>query len=241
MRCCQEGYIEMLNTLTSSQHVLDDGCFIFHNHDCPNLSQYPLLKSPSVVNRVQKHILESNEVKYKVYEQCIDDILEASEIVIGAFKSGHKVLLCGNGGSAADCQHMATEFMSKLSLDRPGLPAIALTTDTSFLTARSNDVGFDQVFKRQVEALGKSGDVLVAISTSGKSINVIFAIYAALKKGMRVILLTGDMTVQVKIDVDVRIAVPSSNVQYIQESHVMIEHILADLVEQAMFGKNDNK
>jgi len=194
--------------------------------------------------RVQKYILESNETKYKVYEQCIDSIIEAAEILIQAFKDGNKVLLCGNGGSAADCQHMATEFVSKLSMERPGLPAIALTTDTSFLTAHSNDVGFENIFKRQVEALGKSGDVLVAISTSGKSINVIFAILAALKKDMRVILLTGDMVVQVRIDADVRIAVPSSNVQYIQESHAMIEHILADLVEQAMFnpdGLDDNK
>lgn len=187
---------------------------------------------------VQKYILESNEIKYEVYEQCIDDILEASQILIQAFKDGNKVLLCGNGGSAADCQHLATEFVSKLSMERPGLPAIALTTDTSFITAHSNDTKFDYVFSRQVEALGKSGDVLVAISTSGQSINVIFAIQVALKKGMKVILLTGSMGEQVKIAVDVRIAVPSSNVQYIQESHAMIEHILADLVEQAMFNLN---
>jgi len=187
-------------------------------------------------DRVQKYILESNEVKYKVYEQCIDDILEAAALLITAFKDGNKVLLCGNGGSAADCQHMATEFMSKLSMDRPGLPAIALTTDTSFITAHSNDVGFENVFKRQVEALGNSGDVLIAISTSGQSINIIFAIYRALEKGMRVILLSGQMERRITVDVDVRIAVPSPNVQYIQESHAMIEHILADLVEQAMFN-----
>jgi len=187
--------------------------------------------------RIQKHILESNEVKYQVYEQCLDNILEASEVLIQAFKDGNKVLLCGNGGSAADCQHLATEFVSKLSMDRPGLPAIALTTDTSFLTAHSNDHNFETVFKRQVEALGKASDVLVAISTSGKSINVIFAIQAALKKDMRVILLTGSMNVQVRIDVDVCITVPSDNVQYIQESHAVIEHILADLVEQEMFGE----
>lgn len=187
--------------------------------------------------RVQQHILESNETKYKVYEQCIDSIVEAAEILIQAFKDGNKVLLCGNGGSAADCQHLATEFVSKLSMDRPGLPAIALTTDTSFITAHSNDIKFDYVFSRQVEALGKSGDVLIAISTSGQSINVIFAIQRALKKDMRVILLTGSMGEQVKVSVDVRIAVPSLNVQYIQESHAVIEHILADLVEQAMFGE----
>jgi len=194
-------------------------------------------------DHVQKYILESNEVKYQVYEQCIDDILEASEIIIQAFKDGNKVLLCGNGGSAADCQHLATEFMSKLSMDRPGLPAIALTTDTSFLTAHSNDVSFEDVFGRQVEVLGKSGDVLIAISTSGQSANVIFAIQAALKEDMRVILLTGSMGEQAMRNlVDVRVVVPSLNTQYIQESHAMIEHILADLVEQAMFGDyNDNK
>jgi len=192
--------------------------------------------------RVQKYILESNEVKYKVYEQCIDDILEAAELITQAFKDGNKVLLCGNGGSAADCQHLATEFVSKLSMKRPGLPAIALTTDTSFLTAHSNDTKFDYVFSRQVEALGKSGDVLVAISSSGYSINVLCAIDAALMKGMRVVVLTGNIKGGVSIrnpmvdKADVSIVVPSSNVQYIQESHAMIEHILADLVEQSMFG-----
>ena len=192
--------------------------------------------------RVQKYILESNEVKYQVYEQCIGNIIEAAQIITQAFKDGNKVLLCGNGGSAADCQHLATEFVSKLSMERPGLPAIALTTDTSFLTAHSNDVGFEDVFKRQVEALGKSGDVLVAISTSGYSVNVLCAIDAALVKGMHVVVLTGNIVRGVtvgnpmKVKADVCISVPSSNVQYIQESHAMIEHILADLVEQAIFN-----
>ena len=195
-------------------------------------------------DRVQRYILESNEVKYKVYEQCIDSILEAAELLITAFKNGNKVLLCGNGGSAADCQHMATELLCKLTIERPGLPAIALTTDTSFITAYSNDYDYGGIFDRQIMAIGKPGDVLIAITTSGRSRNIMWAIAAATAyKGMRVISLTGEngFPEWEKVHSDVVIQVPSQNTQYIQESHLVIEHILCDLVEQAMFGEPTHK
>ncbi|HET9418434.1 MAG TPA: SIS domain-containing protein, partial [Chthoniobacterales bacterium] len=124
--------------------------------------------------RARACLIESAEVKRLVVENCLDSIVSAAELIADAFRSGGKVLLCGNGGSAADCQHVAAEFVSILRRDfeRPGLPAIALTTDTSFLTAYANDFGYEGLFARQVEALGKAGDLLVGISTSGNSVNV---------------------------------------------------------------------
>jgi D-sedoheptulose 7-phosphate isomerase len=147
-----------------------------------------------------------------------------------------KVLLCGNGGSAADCQHMAAEFVSRLTkeFERPGLPAIALTTDTSFLTAFANDCGFEGIFERQVQALGKPVDALIGISTSGNSPNVILAVEAARAASMRTIVLTGSNGRLAGI-AHVAIAIPSTNTQYIQEAHLAVEHILCELVEQALF------
>ena len=161
-------------------------------------------------------------------------------MIAGAFQAGGKLLLCGNGGSAADCQHLATEFLSRLSkeIERPGLPALALTTDSSFLTAYSNDCSFDGVFERQVQALGNKGDVLTAISTSGESINVIRAVKAAGERGMGTIALTGQSGHLAGI-ADVAISVPSTDTQYIQESHLAIEHILCYLVERHIFGDGD--
>src|SRR3989338_2419008 len=129
-------------------------------------------------DKVQKRLLESADVKKKVAEECLESILEAAQMIINVFETGNKVMICGNGGSAADSQHMAGEFICILNknFDRPGLPAIALTTDTSILTAHANDLGFEKIFKRQVQALGKPGDVLIAISTSGSSQNVVVAV-----------------------------------------------------------------
>ena len=125
----------------------------------------------SVERQIRVYLSESAELKRRTAEACGEAILAAADLIADAFRADAKVLLCGNGGSAADCQHMATEFVSRLTRDveRPGLPAIALTTDTSFLTAFANDCGFDGVFERQVQALGRPGDVLIAISTSGSS------------------------------------------------------------------------
>lgn len=188
-------------------------------------------------DKVQAHLFASAEVKRRVVEKCTDAILAAAHLIAEAFRSGGKVLLCGNGGSAADCQHMAAEFVSRLAkdFDRPGLPAVALTTDTSFLTAFANDVSFDGVFERQVQALGKPGDVLVGISTSGTSTNVLRAVEQARRTRMRVVALTGERGHLATL-ADAAICVPSDNVQHIQEAHLAIEHILCYLVERELYG-----
>src|SRR5262249_52268594 len=160
--------------------------------------------------KARAHLLESAEIKQQIAEECLDSILAAADLITDAFRSGGKVLLCGNGGSAADCQHMAAEFVSRLTKDfeRPGLPAVALTTDTSFLTAFANDCGFEGIFERQVQALGKPADVLIGISTSGNSPNVIRALKGAQATSMRTIALTGKGGHLTRI-AHVTIAVPS--------------------------------
>jgi D-sedoheptulose 7-phosphate isomerase len=152
------------------------------------------------------------------------------------------VLLCGNGGSAADCQHKATELVSRLTkdLERPALPAIALTTDTSFLTAFANDYGYEGVFERQVQALGKPSDLLIGISTSGNSANVIRAVAAAQAAAMHTIVLTGNSG-RLAGMATIAIAVPSANTQHIQEAHLAIEHLLCELVERALFDRQDSE
>src|SRR5438046_9756235 len=141
---------------------------------------------------VRAYLRGRHDAKLRSAEACDDVIVAAAELIAQAVRGGGKVLLCGNGGSAADCQHMATEFVSRLtkSCERPGLPAIALTTDTSFLTAFANDCGFDGVFERQVQALGRPGDVLVGISTSGTSPNVVLAVKHARGAGLSAVVLT---------------------------------------------------
>jgi len=186
---------------------------------------------------VRRHLRESAEVKRRVSDESLDSIVAAADLIADAFQAGGKLLLCGNGGSAADCQHLAAEFVSRLTkdFDRPGLPAVALTTDSSFLTAFANDCGFDGVFARQVEALGRPGDVLLGISTSGGSENVIRALQSARGKRMRTIAITGSGGPAVEL-ADAPIAVPSDNTQYIQEAHLAIEHILCALVERQLFA-----
>lgn len=185
---------------------------------------------------VKGHLLASAELKRQVVEQCMDAILLAAAMMSECFQDGGKVLLCGNGGSAADCQHIAAELVNWLTKDfvRPGLAAIALTTDTSFLTAHANDSGFDSIFARQVQAIGRPGDVLIGISTSGNSTNVIQAVTVAKSIGMRAIALTGNGGNLPEV-ADVTIAVPSTNTQHIQESHLAVEHILCELVEWHLF------
>lgn len=192
--------------------------------------------------RAQVHLLESAEIKRKVAENCLDSILAAAQLLAETFHSGGKVLLCGNGGSAADCQHIAAEFVNRLTKDfeRPGLPAIALTTDTSFLTAFANDYAFEGVFERQVQTLGKPGDVLIGISTSGNSANVARAVSAADELGIKTIGLMGETGV-LESQVDCAIAVPSCNTQYIQEMLLSIEHILCDLTEQILYTQGGNQ
>jgi phosphoheptose isomerase len=186
--------------------------------------------------KIETHLLQSGELKRQTAASCAGSIAKAAEVIAGAFLSSGKLLLCGNGGSAADCQHMAAEFVSRFSkdLDRRALPAIALTTDTSFLTAFSNDSGFEGVFERQVEALGHAGDVLIVISTSGNSPNVIRAVEAARKRDIRTVALTGNGG-RLGAMADIVIAVPSADTQYIQEAHLVVEHILCELVESILF------
>jgi D-sedoheptulose 7-phosphate isomerase len=190
----------------------------------------------------QKFVLdslrESAEVKQKIAIECVPQILKAIDLVIEAFNKKRKILLCGNGGSAADAQHLATEFVIRLSpkIQRPGLPAIALTTDTSLLTAGANDLGYDNVFARSVEALGESGDILLGISTSGNSESVNKAFQKAKEKHMITIALLGKDGGKSKDLVDLAIIVPSDDTQRIQEGHITIGHIIFQEVEQEMFG-----
>ncbi|MBE0538171.1 MAG: SIS domain-containing protein [Ignavibacterium sp.] len=187
---------------------------------------------------INNSLIESSETNLKIKDQLSDEIIKAVDILVAAYKDGNKLLLCGNGGSAADCQHIATEFMIRLShhIQRPALPAIALTTDSSNLTAGGNDIGFENVFARNVEGLGILGDVLLAISTSGNSPNIIKAVEAAHAKGMKVIGLLGGSGGKLKSLVDLPIVVPSSNTQRIQEGHITIAHIICELVENTLYG-----
>lgn len=192
-------------------------------------------------DRLHNHLQESAAVARQVQDACAGSILDTARLLAATFRSGGTLLLCGNGGSAADCQHVAAELVSRLSADfeRPALPAIALTTDSSFLTAFANDHGFDNVFARQVQALGRPGDLLLGISTSGNSTNIIRAVTAAQEAGMRTVALTGQGG-RLRELVDVAIAVPSTNTQYIQEAHLVIEHVLCDLVERILFGAQES-
>lgn len=183
------------------------------------------------------HLEQSAALKLAAAEYCLDALVASALRLADRFRHGGRLYLCGNGGSAADCQHLATEFVSRLSSnrERPGLPALALTTDTSFLTAFSNDYGFDGVFARQVEALGRPGDVLLAISTSGASVSVLRGVRTARQLGLVTIALMG-ASGPLEAEVDLAIRVPSRDTQLIQEAHLALEHILCGLVEMELFG-----
>ena len=184
-------------------------------------------------------LVESSETKIKIQNECLPGILASIDLLVDAYKNGKKLLLCGNGGSAADCQHIATELMIRLNhnISRPALAAIALTTDTSNLTAGGNDIGYENVFARNVEGLGNNGDVLLAISTSGNSPNVIKAVEMAHSKKMKVIGFLGGTGGKLKSIVDIPIVVPSNNTQRIQEGHITIAHIICELTEDELYGK----
>ena len=187
------------------------------------------------ISGIQKHLEQSAKTFEAVSTECMPSILKAADLLITSFKNGNKLLICGNGGSAADSQHMAAEFVSRLHRDRPrpAIPAIALTTDTSFLTAYANDETFEGVFWRQVEAHGKEGDVLLGITTSGQSGNVLRALGLAKKRKMVTIALTG--SAGMGCDCDCVIKVPGGDTQCTQEAHLSIEHILCELVEDALY------
>lgn len=180
----------------------------------------------------RKIIRDSAKTKLSMLDTCIDDIVRASEIMLESIRNGNKILWCGNGGSAADAQHMAAELMGGLrSHKRKPIASIALTTDTSFITAWANDTSYDHIFSRQIEGLGSSGDILVAISTSGNSKNVLNALETAKETGIQSIILTGGSKGKMKNKGDVLISVPSDDTQRIQECHLLIEHILCENIE----------
>jgi len=180
---------------------------------------------------IQKRIDASIETKQAVREQLVPVISQAAQMIIESLEAGGKLLLFGNGGSAADAQHVAAELIGKLFVLRRALPAIALTTDSSNLTALGNDFGFEAIFERQIEALGISGDVAFAISTSGNSPNVLKGVEMAKSKGVKTIGLSGKDGGSLAQAVDLSIVVPADNTQRIQESHLTIEHILCELIE----------
>jgi len=180
---------------------------------------------------VRAQLAESARLKLWLAENLAERLAAAARLVAEALKGGNKVLFCGNGGSAADSQHLAAELVGRYRRNRPGLAALALTADTSALTAIGNDFGFDEVFSRQVEALGRPGDVLVAISTSGRSPNVLRAVEAARALGLKTVGLAGRDGGRLAGLVDLALVVPSEDTARIQECHITLGHILCDLVE----------
>ena len=191
---------------------------------------------PSNASVLKWELQKSIDIKRRVIEEKIPVLEEIAEIVVGALDRGKKLLLFGNGGSAADSQHIAAEFVSRFNLERRALPAIALTTDTSILTAVANDYAFERVFERQLEALGRCGDVALAISTSGNSANVLRAVARAHEIGMTTVGFTGQNGGALKDRVDVCFRAPSNNTARIQEVHITVAHAICGLAEQALCG-----
>jgi len=193
--------------------------------------------------RIQQQFFDSADLKYQAAETLTRPIAAAVQAVMGCITAGGKVLACGNGGSASDAQHFAAEFVGRFERERPGLAAIALTTDSSILTAVGNDYDFAQVFAKQVQALGTPGDVLLALSTSGNSANVLAAVEAAHAKDMTVIALTGrggGKLAALLSDTDVHICVPHERTARIQEVHILAIHCLCDAVDLQLLGEQDN-
>ena len=184
---------------------------------------------------IERLLKESVAVKQDLIRYQLEHIGKVVEVTLKALKRGNQILLCGNGGSAADAQHLAAEFVNRFLFDRPALAAIALTTDTSILTAIGNDSDFSQVFARQLEALGRVGDVLYAISTSGNSANVIRAVEAAHKRGIETVAFTGGDGGGLAPICDLALIIPSRSTPRIQEAHITLGHIICQIVEEELF------
>jgi D-sedoheptulose 7-phosphate isomerase len=197
-------------------------------------------------NMIQKYINDQVKKSIKVKQQLlenrklIDLIKEVSLKCVEVYKNGNKTLIAGNGGSAADAQHIAGEFVSRFYFDRPGLASLALTTDTSIMTAIGNDYGYEKLFSRQVQANGVKGDMFIGISTSGNSANVIEALKECKEKGIITVGLTGEKGGKMAEMCDYCIKVPSNETPRIQEAHILIGHIICAVVEEAIFGKGFN-
>jgi D-sedoheptulose 7-phosphate isomerase len=193
-----------------------------------------------MLERIHRNFQESVLVKQQAVEQLAPAIAAAAERLSQSLLAEHKILSCGNGGSAGDAQHFSSELLNRFERERPGLPAIALTTDASTITSIANDYHFDEVFAKQIRALGQTGDILLAITTSGHSSNVIRAIEAAHDRGMTVIALTGrdgGEVANLMFDDDVELRVPASSTARIQEVHLLIIHCLCDLIDVQLFGQ----
>jgi len=193
-----------------------------------DISDYP--------NRARRSIEASIAVKQRLFgsNEALSTIVRATQILIASLQQGNKAVLFGNGGSAADAQHIAAELVGRFALDRRALPALALSVNASCVTAIGNDYGYDQVFSRQIEALGRPGDVAIGISTSGNSPNVVRAVSVAKKMGLHTIALTGCTGGELRKAADYCICVPSDETPRIQESHILIGHIISELVEEAV-------
>ena len=192
-----------------------------------------------MIENIKQSINESISVKNKILNNLliVSEIEKIALATIQAYKNGKKTIFAGNGGSAGDSQHLAGELVSRFYFDRPALGSIALTTDTSILTAIGNDYGYEQVFSRQIEANGNSGDIFFAISTSGNSKNIIRAVKVAQKKNILVVGFTGENGGELANLSDFTIKVPSNSTPRIQESHILIGHIIAEIVEKNIFAK----
>ncbi|GJH07737.1 phosphoheptose isomerase [Caballeronia sp. EK] len=191
------------------------------------------------VERIQQHFRDSAALKLEALDALAVPIAAAIDTLFGALANGNKILVCGNGGSAADAQRFAAQLIGRFERERPGLPAIALTTDTSILTAIGNDYAFEQIFSNQVRALGQSGDVLLALSTSGNSVNVLAAIQEAHEREMIVIALSGKgggAMSDVLAETDIHICVPSDRTARIQEVHLLTIHCLCDGIDAMLLG-----
>jgi len=194
----------------------------------------------SISDLIQQKLLEGIAVLQAVAASSAlhSTLMQAAEKTASALKSGHKLMVAGNGGSAADAQHLAAEFVSRLCEDRPAMRAVALTTDSSILTAIGNDYGFERSFTRQIEALGQPGDVFMGISTSGNSPNVLRALELSRQMGIATIGLTGNAGGSMSLLCDYCIRIPSDVTMYIQQAHLALEHIFCSVVEQGFFGPN---
>lgn len=185
---------------------------------------------------IRKRLKQSASIKLALAEKEAEAIGQLVQQAVNSLQQGRKILLCGNGGSAADSQHIAAELVGRFQKgDRKALPAVALTTDTSILLAVGNDCGFEEIFARQVEALGQPGDVLIGISTSGRSKNVVRAVEQAKAMGLFTVVWTGDFHTELTQLADLVIRVPSQDTALIQESHIAVGHLLCDLVEKTLF------
>ncbi len=197
----------------------------------------PLMPVPPAADLIRAHLHGSADVMRRTAESAAEDLGRAAGLVADAFRAGGKLLLCGNGGSAADCQHLAAEFVNLLDRkrERPGLAAIALTADGAVLSATANDRGYAEVFARQVDALGRPGDVLLALSTSGSSANIVQALATARARNLVTILWTGETGGTALTHADLVVRVPSQDTQHIQEAHLALGHALVASVERALY------